>query len=159
MWELVFIEHRATVQYVVLFGLCTFAWLRGDGPEKWIAGVLSGMVALSLASHQFLPHDDTFDGIIYQHFVLDLLVLVALVPIAMRANRIYPICILAAQLLAIVMHFNRGAVPDGMAFAYWLLTRAPSYIQIVAFAIGLAFHRRRIRRHGSYRSWRTSLPR
>ena len=159
MWEFVFVEQRATIQYALLFGLAIFAWLKGDGPEKWTANVLVGMVVLYHALHLAFPHDDTFDGIIYQHFVLDLLVLVALVPIAMRANRIYPICILAAQLLAVVTHFNRGAVPDGMEFAYWLLTRAPSYIQIVAFAIGLAFHRRRIRRHGSYRSWRTSLPR
>ena len=159
MWEFLLVEHRQTLQYVILLGLATFAWLRGDGPEKWTANVFVGVVAATILLHLLFPHDETFEGIIVQHLAMDVLFLAALLPIALRANRMYPICILAAQLLAMVMHFNRGAVPDGMEFAYWLLTRLTSWIQLAAFAIGLAFHRRRIRRHGSYRSWRTSSPR
>jgi hypothetical protein len=156
MWEFLVIEHRAHIQHAILFSLCVFAWLKGDGPEKWIANVLIGMVVLNSTLHLLFPHDDNFDRIIASHLFLDLIVLAALVPIALRANRIYPLCILAAQLLAVVMHFNRGLAPEGMEFAYWLLTRVPSYIQIIALATGLYLHRRRARRYGPYRSWRTS---
>lgn len=156
MWEFLFIEHRAHIQHAILFSLCVFAWLKGDGPEKWSANILSGMVVLDYALHWTFQHSDHFDRIVLSHLLLDLLVLVALIPVAVRANRIYPLCILAAQLLAVVMHLNRGLAPEGMEFAYWLLTRVPSYIQIIALATGLYLHRRRARRYGPYRSWKTS---
>lgn len=154
MWELLLIEYRAQIQHAILLGLCLYAWFKGAGPERWTAAVLFTMVALDYAYHFAFPHAHAFDRVHVGHLLIDLLVLAALVPIATRANRIYPICILAVQLISTVMHLNRGAVPAGMEFAYWLLTRAPSYLQIVMFAIGLALHRRRVARFGSYPSWR-----
>ncbi len=156
MLETLLIEYRAALQYVILLGLCIFAWWKGDAPEKWTASILTGMVVVYHLSHLIFPHGDGFDRIVVSHLALDMFVLTALIPIALRANRIYPLCILAAQLLAVVMHLNRGLAPEGMEFAYWLLTRIPSYIQIIALATGLYLHRRRIRRYGSYRSWMTS---
>jgi hypothetical protein len=44
----------------------------------------------------------------------------------------------------------------GMRRAYWAMTQLPPYVQILAMVCGAAFHARRFRQIGHYRSWRLS---
>lgn len=150
------IEHRTIIQHSAFLGLAVLAWVRGDAPEKVVGSILLGMVALVYPYHLLFGMGGTYNTINVGNFIIDLVVCAALVPVAMRANRIYPLWILAAQLISVTMHFNRELAPGLPPMAYWLMPRVPSYIQLVAFGIGLGCHIYRTRGGRSYRSWRKS---
>lgn len=150
------VEYRAYIQYLIIFALTAYAWARGAGPEKQAGAILSSMVVLFLAYHLLIPEGGMYDKIDLGHLLIDLVVLVLLTRLAIRANRIYPLWMLAAQLISTLMHLGRGLDTQIAPIAYFLLTHAPSYIQVGAFALGLAAHRRRMKRFGTYRSWRAS---
>lgn len=156
MVESLLIDSRAQIQHAAFLGLAILALARGHAPEKWVGSILAMMALLEYPYHYFFGEGSTYEDINIGHLVIDVSVLLALIPIAMRANRIYPIWILAAQLISVTMHFNRELAPGLPPMAYWLMPRVPSYIQLVAFAIGLGCQIYRTRGGRSYRSWRKS---
>lgn len=153
MLELLLVDLRHWLQYSVFFGLALIAWKCGDSPEKSIAAVFVAVIFAEIAHPLIWPHDGS-SQVSVVHAALDLAMFVALTPIAMRANRIYPLWILAAQLIATVMHFQRGMSSAMDPIAYWALIRLPSYLQMLAFGIGLINHRRRLARGIQGRPWR-----
>ncbi|MCL6252265.1 hypothetical protein M3P36_14580 [Altererythrobacter sp. KTW20L] len=150
------VDFRPYLQYLIIFALTAYAFARGAGPEKQAGTIMSSMVVLYLAYHLLIPEGGVYDEIDLGHLMIDLVVLVLLGRLAIRANRIYPLWMLAAQLISTLMHLGRGLDTEITPLAYFLLIHAPSYIQVAALALGLAAHRRRVRRFGTYRSWRTS---
>ena len=152
------VDNRGTIQYALILGLCVWAFAQGDAPERWAGTVLSAAVLAAVVVSAFGQPDD-YRGVILVYLIGDSLVFLALIPLAMRANRIYPIWLLAAQLIAVAMHFQRELVPGIHPLAYFVLVHGPSWVQVAAFAAGMTAHRRRIARFGSYRSWKRSLRR
>ncbi|WP_279349633.1 hypothetical protein [Erythrobacter litoralis] len=150
------IVYRAALQYALVFGTSAWAFARGDGPEKSVGLVLSGMIIAFQLATWLLPASLTYGEVIPVYLAIDLSVFIAFTPIAMRANRIYPLWLLAAQLIALLMHFQRDLFPSIEPLAYYALTHGPSWVQTFAFLGGMIAHRRRLRRFGSYRSWKTS---
>ncbi|WAT17933.1 hypothetical protein OZN62_13610 [Aurantiacibacter sp. MUD11] len=154
--EALLIEYRAYIQYLIIFSLTAYAFWRGDGPEKEAGAILSGMVAMDVGYHLLLPESGVYSEVDLGHLVIDLLVLILLGRLAVRANRIYPLWMLAGQIISTLMHFNRELSPTLDPIAYLVLTRMPSYLQIMALGVGLVAHRVRVHRYGTYRSWRNS---
>lgn len=150
------LEYRAFVQYLLIFALTAYAFRRGDGPEKWAGATLSAMVLLDILYRTLVPAGNVYNRIDYGLLAIDLAVFASLGLLAIRANRIYPLWMFAAQIISTMTHFNRELSADMEPIAYFVLARAPSYIQIIALLCGLVAHRRRIRRFGTYRSWRNS---
>lgn len=156
MWTALLIDYRPYIQHAIIFGLAIYAWFRGEAPERYAGSILAGMVLLDYAYHFVLPDSGEFSDVNIGHFVNDVVIFVALIPLAMRANRIYPLWLLAAQLISVLMHLNREIAGSLDPLAYWALTRVPSYMQIVVLAWGLIAHRKRVRQFGEYRNWRSS---
>ncbi|MEO5707477.1 MAG: hypothetical protein ABIT10_11620 [Alteraurantiacibacter sp.] len=150
------VEYRAYIQYLIIFALTAYAFARGAGPEKQVGAILTSMVVLFLGYRLLTPESGAYDKIDPGLLVIDLVVLVLLALVAIRANRIYPLWLLAAQLIATLMHLGRELDSHVPPIAYFLLIHGPSYIQVLAYALGLAAHRRRVRRFGTYPSWRAS---
>lgn len=150
------LQYRAVLQYVIIFGTTAWAFSRGDAPEKLTGLVLTGTIVVFAIATWLTAPNHQYEGIVAAYFAIDLVVFIALTPLAMRANRIYPIWLLAAQLIALLMHFQRELLPDIEPLAYYVLIHAPSWVQTIAFLAGMIAHRRRIRRFGPYRSWKTS---
>lgn len=148
--------YRAYLQHLIIFGLTIYALYRGGEPEKYAGGILSGMVLLDYLYHFVFPQGGIYEQVDLGHLIIDLLVLIGLATLAMRANRMYPIWMLGAQLISTMMHLNREVSGEMQGIAYLILTRIPSYLQIGGFAVGLYMHRRRVGRYGTYRSWRAS---
>lgn len=159
MWEALFVEYRSFVQSGVFVALAAYALLRGDMPEKLAASVFVGAVLLDNVYHAAFPDGSTYDSINIGHLVLDCFMLVALAYLGLRANRIYPLWLLAAQLISTAMHLHRAFVPEIHPFAYWALTRVPSYLQMFVLLAGIAAHHRRTRRGMVVRPWRVSSKR
>ena len=114
------------------------------------------MVILNVLYHLLIPAGGIYYQIDYGHAAIDLLMLLLFGYLSIRANRIYPLWMFAAQIISTLMHIDRQLSSSMEPVAYMVLTRLPSYIQIIVLALGLIAHRRRIRRFGTYRSWRNS---
>ena len=150
------IYYRGLFQHLLIFGLTLFALVRADGPEKFSSLTLSLMVLLDYLYHFIFPRGGVYEAVEIGHLVIDTSALISFAFIAAKANRMYPLWLLGAQLMSVMMHFNREISEEMPGMVYLVLTRFPSYIQIIAMAVGLYCHRRRIARYGSYRSWRIS---
>ncbi len=147
---------RGYVQHAVIVLLFLYAWVRGGPPERCAGAILLGMVLLDYVHLFIFSEGGTYQMVDLGHAAIDVLALIAFGLLALRANRIYPLCMLGAQLISTLMHVNREILPDMHDMAYLLLMRAPSYLLIFALFGGLLAHRRRTKIYGNYRSWRHS---
>ncbi len=155
----IFINYRDEVQRSAFALLAIYAWAKGSGPEKLATGTFVTAIVADMLYHFLLPEGSVYSEINLGHFVIDTATLLPLTFLVVRANRIYPIWLLAAQLIMFVMHIHREIFSEIDPLSYYVLTRAPSWIQLVALTAGISAHHHRARRFPHYLSWKTSSPR
>ncbi|HEU4651800.1 MAG TPA: hypothetical protein VFS49_10335 [Croceibacterium sp.] len=127
---------------------------RGGPPERLAAAIIVSWILADVVYHlMFGPSG--FAHVDPVHLFLDGSELVAIVWLALRANRMWPLWAAAAQLICVSGHFALFMEP-GMQRAYWAMTQLPQYIQLTALVLGAVAHARRFERIGPYRSWRFS---
>jgi hypothetical protein len=133
--------------------LCAcFAGIRGGAPERVVAfayslWVLAGPIYKTWGD----PHFDRLDPI---NLAIDGGLMLVLVIVALKANRVWPMLAAAFALLPMMGHFARGVNLDGMQRAYWAMTEpAPLAIAII-LATGAFLHTKRQESRGEYRDWR-----
>lgn len=147
-------QYRYVAQMAAFLAVAIWALGKGDGPEKATAWTFVGMGVADRMYHDFITPTSELESVDYWHFTLDIAVLAVLVPIALRANRIYPLLLAAFQLIAVNAHIARDLFTEVSAFAYALMYILPSYGQLVIVTIGVWAHVRRTSRFGRYRAWR-----
>lgn len=130
-----------------------FAFLRGGPPEKFAALIILSWVSASVLRSAIQGPAD-FHAVDPMRFALDAAELIAIVVLALNANRIWPLWAAAAQLICVFGHISAMIEPGGMRRAYWMMTELPPFIQITALSLGVAAHVARQKRIGPYRSWR-----
>lgn len=158
MLDLLFVEYRHVLQGAIFLCLAGYALLRGDAPEKLIGLIFASAIAVEALHHTYWGYRAS-DDVNVIHAGLDLLMFVSLALIAMNANRIYPLWILAAQLIALLSHLQRGLFPEIHPLAYWAMIRLPSYLQMLAYAAGLLACRRRLAHNIKFPPWRKTSSR
>ncbi len=139
----------------VVFAAAFVAVARGGPPERLAAAIIVGWI-LSDASYHLAFGPSGFERVDPVHLVLDGGELVAIVWLALRANRMWPLWAAAAQLICVSGHMAVLVSPEGMRRAYWALTQLPQYIQLIALVLGAVAHAKRFERIGPYRSLRFS---
>lgn len=149
-------QAKVLVQEIVLVLIIAWAFWRGALPERAVAIAFCAIWGFDRCYHLTLPLGWFWDGIDLGHMLIDIFGLLLLSAIALRVNRLYPICLAALQLFTLIVHVARGMMPDVELGAYGILIVAPSYLLIVVFALGLILHRRRLRKYGPYQSWSNS---
>jgi len=160
MVELLASDFRPIVQTAFAVSVCVAAFLWGRGPERAIAIVWLVLFEIALHFYQVafaagprLTNVDLFlaslDGFAVALFIL----------IALNANRTYPLCIAALQVLAITAHLARGLIEAISPIAYAIMVIGPGWLQLMIFTVGIARHVQRERRWGQYREWRRSAVR
>lgn len=156
-WSVIFWHLKSHLQelcYASLFLYCVF---RGAAaPERILSGLLCAMALVDRAYHVVTPAPILWGHTDLVHFGIDAAMLVCTWTVALHANRVYPLWIGAAQIIAVSGHLYRLALEQINEFAYDMMVMLPSYVQLVAMTLGLAFHMSRRRRLGSYPSWRRS---
>jgi len=155
MLEMVW-QARAWLQYVVLVLLFALALWRGAAPEKWCAGLLFAMLPEEWLYLFMVSGNQTFRTVDIGHTLIDAFTFAGLFYVALHANRVYPLWLGGAQLISLMGHLSRLAMVQIDPIAYAIMSRIPSYIEIVAMSLGLAFHVHRRRKRGNYPSWRSS---
>lgn len=131
------------------------AYRPGGPPERAAVAIIVGWILADVVYHLLFGPSD-FDTVDPVHVVLDGAELVAILWLALKANRMWPLWAAAAQLICVSGHVAAFVEPGGMRRAYWAMTQLPQYIQLTALLLGAAAHARRERRVGPYRSWRTA---
>lgn len=138
--------------------LLVAAFKVGDEPERIVAAALMGMLIFSGINLILFDHSPLSTNIDLGFFIIDGLTAAVLIAVALKANRIYTLWMAGFQIIALLAHFARGLTEAISPIAYVILVVGPSYFQIIILTFGIWLHHRRVRRHGTYRPWRTSLP-
>lgn len=128
----------------------------GKGPERLSAAVLVASPALSAAAFHVPGLPITLGRMMIAHFAADSVILLALLLIAVEANRIYPLVLAALQLLILLTQLAQlfdGALTSK---ADELLLCGPAWLEMAVLTLGLLFHTWRERHWGPTRSWRKS---
>jgi hypothetical protein len=139
---------------VLFFATAFAAAARGGPPERLAAAIIISWIVADVSYHLVFGPSG-FARVDPVHLVLDGGELVAIVWLALRANRMWPMWAAAAQMICVTGHIALFIEP-GMRRAYWAMTQLPPYIQLAALLFGVLAHARRFERIGPYRSWRLS---
>ncbi len=143
---------RTTV-FLILFGAaCIYALYRGGAPERWVAVVIIGMLVLDPAVHLVTPLE--YAALDPGHFVIDLAGWLALLAIALRANRFWPLWVVSLQTIAMVSHATRLLDMTIHPKAYMIMQIASSYPLLIVLMMGTYYHQKRMQIIGTDRPWR-----
>lgn len=148
-------EYRSIGVVLAQIGLLIASIRYGELPERIMAGSLIAMALLSTIYFDLISASPRLQEIDPGLFLIDVFVVTVMVAVALRANRIYPLWMAGFQIIAVMAHFARGLSDAISPIAYVIMFVGPSYFQIIILGFGIWLHARRVRRHGSYRSWRS----
>lgn len=136
--------------YFVQIGAAGYAIWRGGAPERWVAALMIVAAGITTTSSY---------GRIYQYvnrveLAVDLVFLAALLLIAVRAARFWPMYVAALQLIGVAVHGVRAIDPDMLSVVYSRAAAAIAYPMLLLLAVGTSRHVRRLRLAGSReRDW------
>jgi hypothetical protein len=144
--------------YTVLFALVViYALVRGGGPERLFASILTAMLVVDRVGHAVLG-ETSRSAINGLHFVIDLGSFAAMMAVMIWSRRFWPIWACSLQLLSLASHVTRMLDARLPPVITAILGIAPNYLICVCLMLGTVLHRLRLRRRGSDPSWRSSWP-
>lgn len=159
MFEVIWL-NRGTILLLSMLAVGVASLKLGGGPERWLSGSILTAMGLDRLYHFAASGGATvwrftdYSRLDVGHLVLDGSLLIIMVTVALRANRVYVLWIAGLQIVTFLSHFGRGSQADIHPLAYAIMTHAPFYLQMVLLVAGLVLHVLRKRRRGAYRDWR-----
>lgn len=126
---------------------------KGGEPEKLVAVVLTATTGLDLVNHAMFG-DPVFFAVNPGHLVIDIWAMIALLWVALRANRGWPLWVSAAQILVVLGHTSKIIDLSLVRYGYFAMTQLPISIQVCALLLGTLAHMRREVQIGRYHAWR-----
>ncbi|WP_294292647.1 hypothetical protein [uncultured Sphingomonas sp.] len=133
---------------------CGYALIRGGPPERVGAGLLVGAFALGFPVHLALGADGFLTANVAL-MAIDVALLAALVVLAHRSTRFWPLWVAGWQLASVIAHVAKVLDPTMHATGYAIQAQIWGYPMVLAIAIGTARHRRRRRSGGTDPAWKT----
>jgi hypothetical protein len=136
---------------LVLFGSLAYAGWRGRAPERLTAALF----LLAAVGTGLLPQNDGthFERFYTQDFFVDAVLLLALVPIALRANRFWPLWVVSLQFLTLGIHMVKAYDPLVLPIVYAWAASKMAYPMLGLLAAGTWRLRARIHAHGAEDDW------
>lgn len=156
-------EGRIRMLHIIAFNLAfvtclAYASWRGGAPERlaMVAQALANVFTI-LAIH-FLPRASGFHSLAHALAAIDVVLLVALTALALRANRLWPIVLAGLQLTTVFVHLSKAVFPDFPAASYGIFAQFWAWPMLLATAWGTRNHRSRERMNGEERDWKPLWP-
>ena len=120
---------------VLWLGVCAFALLKGDGPERFAAGALVIAWLATLAAHR-----DTvplgYDSTAWVVMAIDAILLIVLIGLSWRTDRTWPVWAAAFQSIIVLVHVVTLIDLRIRAIAYLSAQTVGSYGLLICLAIG-----------------------
>jgi hypothetical protein len=141
--------------YLTVIGLCClYALLKGGPPERIGAAIFAAAYILSLiaAANGGARYEWVEVGV----FAVDVAMLLALLALALRANRFWTLWVTALQIIGTAGHAVKLADPELVRSGYAIALALWSYPMWLLLVIGTWNHRRRLARNGADPSWSSS---
>lgn len=129
----------------------TYALARGGAPER-LAGLLLLVAAITTRAF-FLASVEPYVTVELGILAVDLVLLVALVTLALFADRFWPIWLAALQALGAGAHLVKAIEPGVVSMAYAILVAVWSYPMILILTAATLRHRRRSHQIGWELDW------
>ena len=149
------LSYKDDFQTVILFLTVAASFRWGGRPEQCLGLALLLILEIGDWVNHALFEDMNFARVATGHLVLDLLALIALLSVALYANRMYPLWMTSLQAMVVLSHFTVSLVRTA-PLAYSILSITPSYLLIVSLAGGVFAHCRRSRTFKTVRDWRSA---
>ncbi|MCJ8157040.1 hypothetical protein [Sphingomonas sp. LaA6.9] len=146
---------RVYVFYALLLTCFGYAWLRGGGPERAAATIILTGTVLTTLTYQ--PFATRFQSVETSAFLIDLAVWLALLALALKAERFWPLWIAGLQGVAVVVHAVKILDPTILRWAYAFLMAIWVYPMMLILTIGIWGHQRRVMQYGADPSWTRSF--
>lgn len=141
--------------YYALFAACgLYVLLKGGAPEKVGATILAIGSVLSVAAVS--SPAGRFGSVEVGVFLVDVATLLAFLVLALRAERYWPLCVTALQVIGTAGHAAKLLDPGVIRSAYAIVLSLWGYLMLLLLALGTWNHQRRLARHGVDKSWSTS---
>lgn len=154
MWfETALLDQSSTIPGATALAALLLAWRFGRAPERFLASLLLAIIASDLLLAMPDPGRVAYDSFRIEIAVRDAFVLAGVGAIALRANRLYPLVMAGAALVAVLAHLMRWLELYQGHFSYLVLTTAPDFVIFAAFLVGLVLHIRRERLSGPSPEW------
>lgn len=138
---------------IAIAAIAIFAFRKGGEPERLVAAVLLAAAGLDVFNH-ILFGEPAFFLVNPGHLVIDAWSMIALMWVALRANRAWPMWVSAAQIIVVLGHVSKIVELSLVRFGYYAMTQVPLNVQAAALLIGTIAHMRRQERIGNYNAWR-----
>lgn len=133
--------------------ICAIATWRGSVPERALASVLFADLLLEAMFAELLGGEFATQHL-WLYAILELGLLVLVSGVALRANRVYPLWIGGAQIIAVSSHALLQILGTRAAAACQAIDISASMVTLIAMASGLWSHTYRQRRlHAPYPDW------
>ena len=145
--------------FLALLVACTlYALWAGGAPERIGAAVYAASVAATFLILTAPPRHPWLN-LEVGAFIVDVATFLAFIPIALRANRFWPLWVTALLGIGVLGHVAKLMVPDTFWRAYAFVLAFWSYPILALMALGTFLHRRRRNLYGADRSWVSSSDR
>jgi hypothetical protein len=129
--------------WTLLLLTCGYALWRGRKFEQLSALIFIAATVASVAARSAL--NENYSAVARSDLVIDLLVLFALVAVALRSDRFWPLWVAGLQLTISLSHVLKAIQPDLLPLAYAAAERFWSYPTLIILFIGAwRQHQRRI---------------
>ena len=162
---------RVVVFYTMLLLACGYALRRGGAPERWAAAILLGGTAATWA---LVISPRGYFGAFYRGVQLGMLavdaaMLVALLTVALLADRFWPLWLTALHAFSVVGHLAKAIAPDILPNVYLTTQAFAAYPGLLLLMLATRWHALRMGETGrdpswsrsslaSIRRWRVSVP-
>ncbi|HZB69033.1 MAG TPA: hypothetical protein VE403_01590 [Sphingomicrobium sp.] len=129
--------------WTLLLITCGYALWRGRKFEQLSALIFIAATVASVVARSAL--NENYSAVARSDLVIDLLVLIALVAVALRSDRFWPLWVAGLQLTISLSHVLKAIQPDLLPLAYAAAERFWSYPTLIILFIGAwRQHQRRI---------------
>jgi hypothetical protein len=126
---------RFIIFLVFLVSAVVYAFRCGGAPEKRVALVLAGIQATDIAYH-LAGGDSSYIRLDAFHAFNDAWALIALVAIALNADRFWTLWVAALQLIATFAHYARAIDLSVHQMAYAIMIRFPMWLEVAVLILG-----------------------
>lgn len=130
--------------------VCGYAWWRGGQPERMVALLL---MAAALGTLLLPTTPREFDQLHWRVLAIDVALLAALVGVALRAARFWPLWLAAMHLIAIAVHFAKAYHPLLLPWIYAVAVGQLAYPMLALLLVGTIRHQHRRRAAGTDPDW------